>query len=153
LKILAFLALPLALVSWPVIVFLSSLVGGFCYGLFWPMCATFATFNDCTEGENNECFLSGFECLPKSVKNVVSFAKLNYTTYFDYLLEDWGNYQGDTLSLNLFKVLGCVFVMLFASILFIIVFSIYGAIMILPAIVRGRCFFCEQKNNNQFILF
>ncbi|KAF9669662.1 hypothetical protein SADUNF_Sadunf14G0130500 [Salix dunnii] len=88
LKIVVLLLLPVPLVLWPVIGIGGSLLGGFGYGFFAPLLATFEVAGENVNDKFYHCFADGWMSTIKGSCTVVcDFTDFCFHSYFSYMDE------------------------------------------------------------------
>ncbi|XP_015578083.1 uncharacterized membrane protein At3g27390 isoform X2 [Ricinus communis] len=88
LKILVLLLLPLPLILWPVIGIVASLLGGFGYGFFAPLIATFEAVGQNVRDKCYHCFVDGcLSTINGSCTVVRDFTDFCFHSYFSYMDE------------------------------------------------------------------
>ncbi|KAJ8749972.1 hypothetical protein K2173_013887 [Erythroxylum novogranatense] len=110
-KLVLCLLLPAALVLWPVVVIVGSIVGGALYGFLSPI---FATFEAVGEGKSNKlfcCFYDGtWETIKRSCTVVSDFTDFIYHSYFSIMddLRQQGPPDGKSYEIRLCYLPGAV---------------------------------------------
>ena len=129
LKILGMLLLPIALVSWPIIVTTGSILFGIIFGLFAPV---YFTFDD----RYNIIFGGFVETFKENCNIIKEFWKFNYNSYFDYLKDIEKRECDDPFDINIIQILIGIILAGYGSIVGVIVFTIMWIIKLFPSIYR-----------------
>jgi len=129
LKILAFLLLPIALVSWPILVLFSSCFIGFGYGLYGPMVKTFDSAYNLFFGGIKETFVDIWKCIKR-------FWDFNYNSFFTYLLELEEREVDEPFDIKILQLILSLILACYGSIVGVIVLSVMWLIKLIPTIYR-----------------
>ena len=129
LKILGMLLLPIALVSWPILVTTGSILFGIFFGLFAPV---YFTFDD----RYNIIFGGFVETFKENCNIIKEFWKFNYNSYFDYLKDIEKRECDDPFDINIIQILFGIILAGYGSIVGVIVFTIMWIIKLFPSIYR-----------------
>ncbi|XP_021766319.1 uncharacterized membrane protein At3g27390 [Chenopodium quinoa] len=115
LKILMLLSLPLPLVLWPIAGILGSFIGGFGFGFFSPILATFEAVGENVADKTYHCIVDGcWETIQGSCTVVRDFTDFCFHSYFSYMDELIMKRPADEkpLEIKLSRLPGCLLVSL-----------------------------------------
>ena len=140
LKILGMLILPIALIAWPIFVFFISYIFGFFYGLFCPTIKTFDTKYDLLFGGFVDVFEDVFGYIKK-------FWKFNYDSFFAHLREIENRKTEEPFDISFIRIIICLIIAIYGSIVGIVVFFLMWVIKLIPAIFRLYKILFEKYGN------
>jgi len=133
LKVLAFLLLPIPLLTWPISVFFACLLGSFVYGLFAPMVYLF-------DDSVNLCYGGIAKTVDGSIVAIKEFFKFNSKAYFGYL-RDFRTQQlpeaGQPFDIKILEIFVGVIFAFFGVFAVGIPIAILSIIKFLPTLLRG----------------
>ena len=124
---MAMLLLPIALLSWPILVMFVSSILGIVYGLFCPVVRTFdEDYNIITGG-----FADVFKDIFDFIKN---FWKFNYHSYFTYLSDIERSKVDKPFDISIIQLIIGLILAIYGSIVGAIVLTLMWLIKLLPSI-------------------
>ncbi len=129
LKILCLLLLPIALISWPILVALASTFYGILYGLFGP---TFYTF----DSDYNLLYGGMGKIFEDTCKFIGDFWDFNYNTYFNYLSEMQTRKVDNPFDISIIQIIIGLILAGYGSLVGVIVCSLLWIIKLIPCIYR-----------------
>ena len=136
LKIMGMLLLPIALLSWPIIVMFVSSISGILYGLFCPVVRTF--------DDNYDLLFGGFADVFKDIFDFIKkFWKFNYHSYFSYLREIESRNVDKPFDISIIQLIIGLILAIYGSIVGIIVLTFMWLIKLLPLIYRMYYIICR----------
>ena len=135
LKILCLLLLPIALISWPILVALASTFYGILYGLFGP---TFYTF----DSDYNLLYGGMGKIFEDTCKFIGDFWDFNYNTYFNYLSQT--RKVDNPFDINIIQIIIGLILAGYGSVVGTIVSSLLWFIKLFPSIYRLYAFLFER---------
>ncbi|KAL7142362.1 hypothetical protein ABFS83_08G118700 [Erythranthe nasuta] len=113
LRILVLLSLPMPLILWPVFAIIGSVIGGFGYGFFAPLIATFEAVGENVTDKCYHCFSDGcYSTVEGSCTVVRDFTDFCFHSYFSYMDELIAEVHQDEkpIQIKLWRVPGCLLV-------------------------------------------
>ena len=129
LKILGMLLLPIALVSWPILVAFGSILFGIFFGLFAPV---FFTFDD----SYNIIYGGFYETFKEDCHIIKEFWNFNYNSYFNYLRDIESRECDDPFDINIIQIFIGIILAGYGSIVGAIVFTLMWIVKLFPSIYR-----------------
>ena len=137
LKILCMLLLPIALISWPILVALASTFYGILYGLFGPTIYTFDSDYNLLCGGMGKIFEDTCEFIGE-------FWDFNYNAYFNYLSEMQTRKVDNPFDINIIQIIIGLILAGYGSVVGTIVSSLLWFIKLFPSIYRLYAFLFEE---------
>lgn len=128
LKILGILLLPIALVSWPILVAFGSILFGIIFGLFYPVVLTF--------DEDFNIFGGFVETFKETCNIIKKFWKFNYHSYFSYLHDIENKECDDPFDINIIQIIIGVILAGYGSVVGTIIFILMWIIKVFPSIFK-----------------
>ena len=129
LKLMGMLLLPIALLSWPILVIFVSSVFGILYGFLCPVVRTFdEDYNICCGGFT-DTFIDVFDFIKQ-------FWKFNYHSYFTYLSEIENRKVDKPFDISIIQLITGLILASYGSIVGVIVLTIMWLVKLLPSIFR-----------------
>ena len=129
LKIMGMLLLPIALVSWPILVSFGSILFGIIFGLFAPVVFTF-------DEKYNLIYGGFYETFKEDCHIIKEFWEFNYHSYFDYLRDIERRECDDPFDINFIQIFVGLILAGYGSIVGLIVFSLMWIVKLFPSIYR-----------------
>lgn len=135
-KIICMLILPIALISWPILIFFSSALFGIFYGLFCPILRTFDS--------NYDLLLGGFiDVFQDTFKYIGYFWDFNYNSYFNYLFEIENKKVEKPFDFSIMEIIIGLLLACYGAFFGIIFFSLMWIIKCIPSIIKMYNKLCE----------
>jgi hypothetical protein len=136
LKLMGMLLLPIALLSWPILVIFVSSVFGILYGFLCPVVRTFdEDYNICCGGFT-DTFIDVFDFIKQ-------FWKFNYHSYFTYLSEIENRKVDKPFDISIIQLITGLILASYGSIVGVIVLTIMWLVKLLPSIFRMYYLSCK----------
>ena len=150
LKLMGMLLLPIALLSWPILVMFVGSILGIVYGLFCPVVRTFdEDYNIITGG-----FADVFKDIFDFIKN---FWKFNYHSYFTYLSDIERSKVDKPFDISIIQLIIGLILAIYGSIVGAIVLTLMWLIKLLPSIYRmyyyAFKYYCSDLNCLEKFMF
>jgi hypothetical protein len=136
LKLMGMLLLPIALLSWPILVMFTGSVFGILYGLFCPVVRTFDSGFNIFYGGFVDVFKDVFEFIKK-------FWQFNYISYFSYLQEIENRKVDKPFDINIIQLIIGLILANYGSAVGVIVLIPMWLIKLLPSIYRMYYISCK----------
>jgi hypothetical protein len=129
LKLMGMLLLPIALLSWPILVMFVGSILGIVYGLFCPVVRTF--------DEHYNIITGGFADVFKDIFDFIkNFWKFNYISYFSYLSDIERSKVDKPFDISIIQLIIGLILAIYGSIVGAIVLTLMWLIKLLPSIYR-----------------
>lgn len=137
LKIMGIFFLPIALITWSILVLVGSIIFGILFGLFYPVSRTFDDTSNIIYGG----FAETFEGTCEVIKY---FWDYNYNRHFSYLRELEKVECDDPFDINIIQIIICLILAVYGSVVGITVLIIMWLIKLFPHIYRMYYDFFEM---------
>ena len=150
LKIMGMLLLPIALLSWPILVMFVGSVLGILYGLFCPVVRTF--------DEDYNIISGGFADVFKDICNFIKeFWNFNYRSYFGYLSDIENTKVDKPFDINIIQLIIGLILANYGSIVGVIVLTLMWSIKLFPSIYRmyyyAFKYYCSDLNCLEMFMY
>jgi hypothetical protein len=141
-KIMGMLLLPIALISWPILVIFGSILFGIIFGLFYPVMITF-------EEDSNIIYGGFIETFKEAWEIIKGFWDFNYHSYFSYLRDIETRKCDEPFDINVIQIIVGLILASYGSIVGVIIFIIMWIIKLFPSIYRMYYemfkYYCDLK--------